>query len=244
MFLRLTFKGKLCPSEWSELAEPICDLSTALLHEERWDPTTLVSPSQLLVPPPVRNQDSTRPLGVGKELVVDVPINPRGTHDLYLDDIVSLTLDVPGSNNLDRHAGAHLLAIAATARPSHDEEPIPREPMEARNLLVAEATPEEIKLILGWTMDFRSLIISLPDNKYTAWSESIQQLLVTGSAKAKELETLIGDRPSGSFGHDIVIRVPLSQPIARMASPIEEQATPHGHAHGVPTRLRADDEVP
>ena len=193
MFLRLTFGGKLCPSEWSALAEPICDLSTAILHEERWDPTTLASPSQSLVPPPVRNQDLTRPLGAGRELAVDVPVNPRGTHDQYLDDIVGLTLDVPGSNNLERLAGAHLLAIAATAQPSHDDEPIPREPMEARNKLVAEATPEEeIKLILGWTMDFRSLIISLPDNKYTAWSESIQQLLVTGSAKAKELETLIG----------------------------------------------------
>ena len=140
MFLRLTFGGKLCPSEWSALAEPICDLSTAILHEERWDPTTLASPSQSLVPPPVRNQDLTRPLGAGRELAVDVPVNPRGTHDQYLDDIVGLTLDVPGSNNLERLAGAHLLAIAATARPSHDEEPIPREPMEAINKLVAEAT--------------------------------------------------------------------------------------------------------
>ena len=61
MFLWLTFGGKLCPSEWSALAEPICDLSTALLHDERWDPTTLASPSQSLVPPPVWNQESTRP---------------------------------------------------------------------------------------------------------------------------------------------------------------------------------------
>ena len=86
----------------------------------------------------------------------------------------------------------HLLAIATTAQPSHDEEPIPREPMEARNKLVAEATPEEIKLILGWIMDFWSLVISLPNNKHTVWSRSIQELLFTGSAKAKELETLIG----------------------------------------------------
>lgn len=116
MFLRLTFGGKLCPSEWSALAEPIWDLSTALLHNERWDPTTLASPSQSLVPPPVRNRDSSRPLGVGRELAVEIPINPRGTHNLYLDNIVGLTLDMPGSKNLDRLAGAHLLAIAATAR--------------------------------------------------------------------------------------------------------------------------------
>jgi len=105
---------------------------------------------------------------------------------------VVLTLDIPGSNYLDRLAGAHLLAIATTARPSHDEEPIPREPMEAKNKLVAEAMPEEIKLILRWKMNFRSLVISLPNNKHTVWRKSIQDLLVTGSARAKELETLIG----------------------------------------------------
>jgi hypothetical protein len=79
VFLRLTFGGKLYPSEWSALAEPICDLCTALLHDERWDPTMLASPSQLLVPPSVRDQDSSKPLGVGKERVVEIPINPRGT---------------------------------------------------------------------------------------------------------------------------------------------------------------------
>jgi hypothetical protein len=38
----------------------------------------------------------------------------------------------------------HLLAIAATARPSHNNEPIPREAMEAEAKLAAEASPEEV----------------------------------------------------------------------------------------------------
>ena len=67
-----------------------------------------------------------------------------------------------------------------------------REEMEAVNKLIAEATPEESKMILGWLMDFRKLIISLPANKHLAWSKSIQEILVRGSAKAKELETIIG----------------------------------------------------
>jgi len=41
-------------------------------------------------------------------------------------------------------------------------------------------------------MDFDKLVISLPYNKYQAWSGSIQEMLVKGSSKAKELETLIG----------------------------------------------------
>ena len=84
------------------------------------------------------------------------------------------------------------LAIAATSRPSHDNEPIPREAMEAEAKLAAEASPEEIKLILGWLMNFRELIVSLPDNKYIAWSADIKSMLTSGSAKAKQLETLIG----------------------------------------------------
>ena len=113
------------------------------------------------------------PLGVGRELIVNIPINHRGMHDLYLDDIIALSLNIPGTNNLERCAGAHLLAIAATSRPSHSNKPIPREEMEAINKLIAKATPEELKLILGWMMDFHKLIISLPDNKYQAWSTSI-----------------------------------------------------------------------
>jgi hypothetical protein len=131
-------------------------------------------------------------LGMGKELIVDIKVNHRGTYDLYIDDIIALTLDVPGTNNLEHCAGAHLLAVAATARPSHEDEPIPREEMEAVNKLIAEATPEESKMILGWLMNFRKLIISLPDNKHLAWSKSIQEILVRGSAKARQLETIIG----------------------------------------------------
>ena len=64
--------------------------------------------------------------------------------------------------------------------------------MEAINKLVAEASPEETKIILGWMWDFHKLTLSLPDNKHHAWSNSVREILVRGTAKAKELETLIG----------------------------------------------------
>jgi hypothetical protein len=140
---------------------------------------------------------------------------------------------MPGSNNLDRLAGTHLLAIATTAQSSHDEELIPREPMEARNKLVAEATPEEIKLILGWMMDFRSLIISLPNNKHMVWSRSIQELLVTGSAKAKELETLIGRL--GHLGMVLPFVYHFLSRLREWHHKSKNKRHPHEHAHGVPT---------
>jgi len=195
MFLRLTFGGTASPNEWCTLSESVCDLATAILQDEEWDPSTLASPSQKMVPLPhcatSKILEEEEKLGLGKDLIVSIPINPRGTHDIYIDDLIGLTLDVPGSNNVQRCAGAHLLAIAATARPSHVGEPIPREEMEAVNKLVAEATPEETKVILGWLMNFHKLIVSLPINKFQAWSESIQVILVKGSAKAKDIETLI-----------------------------------------------------
>ena len=196
MFLRLTFGGAASPNEWCMLAQTVCDLATAILHDEEWDPLSLASPSQKLVPLPLsassRKLDYEEQLGLGRELIVNIPINHKGTHDIYIDNLIALTLNVPGTNNIERCAGAHLLAIAATARPSHVKEPIPREEMEAINKLVAEATPKETKVILGWSMNFNKLIVSLPGNKYLAWSKSIQVILVKGSARAKELETLIG----------------------------------------------------
>jgi hypothetical protein len=55
------------------------------------------------------------PFGIGKELIVEIEINPRGTHDIYIDDMIPLTVDIPGTNNLERCAAASLLAIHTTA---------------------------------------------------------------------------------------------------------------------------------
>ena len=64
--------------------------------------------------------------------------------------------------------------------------------MEAQNKLLAEAALEEKKIILGWHVDFCRLIISLPDNKFIAWTVSIKKILSRGTSTAKELETMIG----------------------------------------------------
>ena len=151
------------------------------------------------LPPPANSRIQNKELGLGKELIVDIPIDDKGTHGNYVDDIIGLTLDMPGSNNLERCAGAHLLAIAVTARRSHCNEPKPREAMEAINKLVAEATPEVTKMILGWLMIFDKMIVPLPDNKYLAWSQTIQER--------------VGDfdRTIGTFGRNHPVCVPFSR---------------------------------
>ncbi len=64
--------------------------------------------------------------------------------------------------------------------------------MDARDKLKAEAGLSKTKMILGWMFDFRRLLISLPENKFIAWTTNINKLLVDGSSTAKELESTIG----------------------------------------------------
>jgi hypothetical protein len=41
----------------------------------------------------------------------------------------------------------------------------------------AKAGLEEEKIILGWQINFCCLIISLPDYKFIAWTDSIKEIL-------------------------------------------------------------------
>ena len=43
--------------------------------------------------------------------------------------------------------------------------------------LLAEAGAEEIKIILGWIFNFRTLTTALPENKYVAWKVAIARVL-------------------------------------------------------------------
>ena len=48
-------------------------------------------------------------------MIVDIDVNPRGIHDIYIDDMIALTGDIPGTDNLAIRAAADLLAIHTTA---------------------------------------------------------------------------------------------------------------------------------
>ncbi len=154
MMLRLSFGGKPCPFEWDVIFESICDVANDILHDNSWDPYDLTTPNQQLVPERML-LDNSIPFAHGLELIVNILINPQGIHDIYNDDIVNLTIDIPGTDHVAHAKGAALLAMDATARPNHPEEPTPRESMDAMGKLKAEAGPVESKVILGWNFDFR-----------------------------------------------------------------------------------------
>jgi hypothetical protein len=64
--------------------------------------------------------------------------------------------------------------------------------MEARNKLKSEALLKEQKIILGWLIDFRQLLIHLPENKYVAWTEAIKKMISVKASTAKEIKANIG----------------------------------------------------
>ncbi len=91
LYLHLTFSGSPCPNKWGVFSKPICNLATAILHNDLWDPTKLHSSTQNLVLPP-RTMDSNIPFGIGKELIMYIKTNPRGTHNIFIDNMIPLTV--------------------------------------------------------------------------------------------------------------------------------------------------------
>ena len=64
--------------------------------------------------------------------------------------------------------------------------------MAALAKLLSEAGAEEIKIFLGWILNFRTLTIALPENKYVAWKVAILEILEAGYTSFKKLEQMIG----------------------------------------------------
>ncbi len=84
------------------------------------------------------------------------------------------------------------LAIEVAACPNNANEPIPRKKMVAEDKLKAEGGIAEIKVILGWHFNFRTLTVALPEHKYIAWLQEIQQMIKTWLTTKKPLESTIG----------------------------------------------------
>lgn len=66
-----------------------------------WDPQTLHSPIQHLVPPPTTTTlDNNVPFGEGRDLIVNIDVNPKGRNDMFVNDIIPLTVGLPGTDNM------------------------------------------------------------------------------------------------------------------------------------------------
>jgi hypothetical protein len=96
------------------MSETICDLANKLLKCDNWDPHTLHALVQADIPKRDCLDDDV-PLAIGRELIVDVPIGPRGFADVYINNTTGLTVNLPGTLNADRLKAAIPLAIEVAA---------------------------------------------------------------------------------------------------------------------------------
>lgn len=232
MFTRLPFGGKPCPSEWGALSETTCDLANALLSDPNWNPEEVFNPQSLELPPPKYLPDEVE-IADGRELVMQIPVRDTGHADIFIDDTFALAVDLPGSNNVRRLERAILLAIHVVARPLENDEPIPRAEMAARNKFVAEAGAEEQKMILGWFIDFRRLMIHLPKNKHIAWGDALRAIIESQESTAKELEKNIG-----RCGHISVILPEVNHFLNRLRS-LHKKAL-HRRKINIPRQVEVD----
>ena len=115
-------------------------------------------------------------------MAIDIPISESqhashlGKCDCYLDDIVAVMINRP--NAIKRWLAAAPLAVFLGLRPNAGpNEPIPRNPGLEPAKLLAEGTPAERQIVLGWLINTRLLLICVPKDKFQAWHGDIQEIM-------------------------------------------------------------------
>jgi hypothetical protein len=119
--------------------------------------------------------------------------------DYYLDDIFGAFMD----RQAERSAAAIPLALHIVGRlhDPHRQESFPRDDILAIPKFLAEAKPSERKVILGWIVNTRKLLVALPQVKFKMWTKSVEDILrrLKSPIPAKELETLMGRLSHASY---------------------------------------------
>ena len=189
--LRLTFGGCPNPPSFCLFSEIVTDLSNELGNCDAWDPASIFSPAQPTAPKPVRLPKSV-PVEPARPMSLLGPRADSGRVDGFIDDLISVFLDTP--SNLSRYTQAVPLAMHLTSRPhaGDDSEPIPRRPILSQSKLEAEGSPAEVQIVLGWRIDTRRMTVSLPDDKYKAWSSDLRELQKRSICPRTEIESLVG----------------------------------------------------
>ena len=93
------------------------------------------------------------------------------------------------------------LAMHVTSRPhaGNDLEPLPRRPLLSAHKLAAEGSPAEVQTVLGWNVDTRRLIISLPDDKFLAWNGELTTITNEKGGSFHAVDSMVGRLNHASF---------------------------------------------
>jgi len=193
--LRMTFGGKPNPSQWSDVSEMATDVSNVLARRDNWDPLALRSPHQHFLDGEPEFVADDVPFAAADPLAVSLPEDDAPKADCYIDDLFAAFLE----DDVSKGAAMLPLVLHLLGRPLATSESLTRDDLMSLTKFRAEATPAEIKMVLGWILDTRRLQISLPPNKHRAWTNSIDTTLAKVRVSHKELEELIGRLNHAAF---------------------------------------------
>jgi hypothetical protein len=187
---RMTFGGSPNPPTWCNFSEMVADLANKIGLCKEWDPVEIWSPDQPATPEPKR-LDPLIPHAQGREMAVFVPPLEAGKVDVFIDDLIDTFPDLV--RNLAQKPHAVPLAMHVTSRPhAGNSKPLLRRAMLSMLKLVAEGSPSEQQIVLGWLLDTRRLLVSLPSDKYEAWLGTINRIIKDKGGLKEELDTLKG----------------------------------------------------
>lgn len=115
----------------------------------------------------------------------------KGRADIYIDDGTTVVVE-SSEENVKKANAAVMLAMHIIGRASDKDDPLQRKDLVSMSKLEAEGQLEETKILLGWKLDSRNLMVYLPTHKYIAWSNAIKAIIKKGKSNFDELETTLG----------------------------------------------------
>ena len=103
-----------------------------------------------------------------------------------------MSITVDSGNNLDKLMAAPCTEIHAMAHNAVGNTHIKRQDLISDEKNEAEGAPEEVKVCLGWKINTRKLLVSLPSHKYHAWNLQIEEVIKAKTVNYKTLESILG----------------------------------------------------
>ena len=229
--LRLPFGGGPCPSEFCVLSDVITDTTNDLLACKEWVPGEVRSGYTTEIPAP-RRLPTDIPFAQALPTSVEIEEGDICKADVFIDDLITVGVDV--GDNLQRIIAAPCTIMHAIAHKAANDTSVPRQNFIAEDKNEAEGAPEEVKITLGWNLDTRRLLVSLPEHKYKAWSSQLKSFQNRKSANAKDLQSILGRL------ENVAIIIPMMGHFLNNIRQLEIRATASGRNQIINKRAKDD----
>jgi len=163
---------------------------------KHWIPAE-VCPSLINSIPQTQIRDDAHNFKSARKMAVNIDVVDAaevGRADVYVDDVCTIGVLKDKLSEAKLQAAA-LLAIETISRPldPHTHGFVKHENIISMDKLHAEAGLSETKILLGWELDTRQLLVRLMRDKYESWTSQLQDIIANkGLTSKKALETVIG----------------------------------------------------